>query len=210
MRLRTMLEDWNRRLHFYLGLYLLLFLWLFAVTGLFLNHSNWKFPQFWPDRQESSTERPMRAVMEGDRTVKAADVMSQLGLTGELEWPNQTAGENKLTFRLVRPGETTDVEADFAAGVARIKQIRLNGWGVATMLHSFSGVRVNDPSFSRDWIMTKVWSFAMDAVAVGLLVMVFSSYYMWFRLKPKRRLGMMVLAAGYALCGFFAFGLRWM
>lgn len=210
MRLRTILEDWNRRLHFYLGLYFLLFLWLFAVTGLFLNHSNWEFPQFWSDRQESSAERPIRAVLEGDRTVKAADVMSQLGLTGEPEWPNQTAVENKLTFRLVRPGEMTDVEADFAAGVARVKQIRLNGWGVANMLHSFTGVRVNDPSFSRDWIMTKVWSFAMDAVALGLLVMVFSSYYMWFRLKPKRRLGMMVLAAGYAVCGFFAFGLRWM
>ena len=29
---------WNRRVHFYLGLYLLFFTWLFAFTGLLLNH----------------------------------------------------------------------------------------------------------------------------------------------------------------------------
>ena len=29
----------NRRAHYYLGLYFLFFLWLFAFTGLLLNHS---------------------------------------------------------------------------------------------------------------------------------------------------------------------------
>ena len=29
----------NRKGHYYLGLYFLLFLWLFALTGLLLNHS---------------------------------------------------------------------------------------------------------------------------------------------------------------------------
>jgi len=34
----AVLEAWNRRLHYYLGLYFLLFLWLFSFTGLLLNH----------------------------------------------------------------------------------------------------------------------------------------------------------------------------
>jgi hypothetical protein len=37
---------WNRRLHYYLGLYLLFFCWLFAFTGLVLNHPRWAFAQF--------------------------------------------------------------------------------------------------------------------------------------------------------------------
>ena len=31
-----------------------------------------------------------------------------------------------------------------------------------------------------------MWALSMDAVALGLIVMVFSSYIMWFRLKAKR------------------------
>ena len=50
---------WNRRLHFYLGLYFLLFIWLFSISGLFLNHQ-WSFEEFWPHRQESTFERPIR------------------------------------------------------------------------------------------------------------------------------------------------------
>ena len=45
---------WNRRWHTWMGLFLLLFLWLFAVSGLILNHPNWKFAQFWQARQEST------------------------------------------------------------------------------------------------------------------------------------------------------------
>ena len=37
---------WNRRLHYYLGLYLLFFSWLFVLTGLLLNHPRWQFAQF--------------------------------------------------------------------------------------------------------------------------------------------------------------------
>ena len=48
---------WNRKLHYYLGLYFLFFLWLFALSGLLLNHSSWTFAQFWPNRQVSTFER---------------------------------------------------------------------------------------------------------------------------------------------------------
>ena len=34
-------EFWNRKLHYYLGLYFLFFLWLFSLTGLMLNHQQW-------------------------------------------------------------------------------------------------------------------------------------------------------------------------
>jgi len=34
-------KKWSRRIHIWLGLYMLLFLWLFAVSGLFMNHPDW-------------------------------------------------------------------------------------------------------------------------------------------------------------------------
>lgn len=50
----------------------------------------------------------------------------------------------------------------------------------------------------------------MDAVAVGLILMVFSSYYMWFELPGKRGLGAVALGVGMLSCGLFCFGLRWL
>jgi hypothetical protein len=52
-------------------------------------------------------------------------------------------------------------------------------------------------------MLTSVWVFSMDALAAALIVMVFGSYYMWYRLKPKRRLGVIVLALGLVSCGVF-------
>jgi hypothetical protein len=51
---------WNRKLHYYLGLYFLLFLWLFAFSGLLLNHGAWSFAQFFPNRKVTILERAVQ------------------------------------------------------------------------------------------------------------------------------------------------------
>ena len=55
---------WNRRIHFYLGLYLLFFTWLFAFTGVLLNRPRWQFAQFWPNRLQNTTEHTLDSVTE--------------------------------------------------------------------------------------------------------------------------------------------------
>jgi hypothetical protein len=78
------------------------------------------------------------------------------------------------------------------------------------VLHTFTGVRTGDLQNQRDWLLTSVWALSMDAVALGLVLMVLSSYVMWYRLPAKRRGGIAALAAGYALCGLFVVGLAWL
>ena len=34
-------KKWNRRIHIWFGLYMLLFLWVIAVSGLVMNHPDW-------------------------------------------------------------------------------------------------------------------------------------------------------------------------
>ena len=76
------------------------------------------------------------------------------------------------------------------------------------MMHTFTGVRINDAKNERDWIVTKIWAWAMDAVAVGLVVMVLSGLVMWFALPAKRGWGLAALGSGTLICGWFLFGLR--
>ena len=53
-------EKWNRKLHYYLGLYFLFFLWLFSLTGLILNHGSWAMAMGGNDRREMKYERSIR------------------------------------------------------------------------------------------------------------------------------------------------------
>lgn len=202
-------EHWNRRLHYYLGLYFLFFLWLFSLSGLLLNHGDWKFAQFWPMRSETTYEAGVTLPQEGSDLDRARAVMRQLGIAGEIDWPGQREAE-VFAFNANRPGRMNQVRVETATGRATVKRIEVNAWGIVQFLHTFSGVRMNRPEMSRDWALTTAWVVAMDALAVGLIVMVLGGYYMWWRLRAKRRFGLLALAAGVLCCALFTSGLLWL
>lgn len=202
-------EAWNRRLHYYSGLYLLFFLWLFAFTGLLLNHQ-WTFAEFWANRQQSRYEVPIAAPEAAGDVAQAEEILRQAGIRGEIEWTKARAEADVLEFRASRPGHIYEIRADLRAQRATVQRIELNAWGVARILHTFTGVRLNDKRNARDWWATRLWAFAMDAVAAGLILMVLSSVWLWWSQKPKRAAGLAALLAGTAVCGLFVMGLRWL
>ncbi len=53
-------------------------------------------------------------------------------------------------------------------------------------------------------------SLSMDAVALGLIIMVLSSLFMWYELPRKRTTGAIVLSLGFLSSGFFCVGLRFL
>jgi hypothetical protein len=201
---------WNRRLHYFLGLYLLFFCWLFVFTGLLLNHSRWQFAQFWPNRVQTTTEHQFQVPLATTDVERARELMQQLGIAGEVQWPAVQPANAPLAFQVTRPGQVIDVKADLKSGRATLQRSDVNAWGVMHVLHTFTGVRAADTRNARDWTLTTVWALSMDAVAAGLIIMVFSSYIMWYRLKAKRRAGIVALLLGFVSCGAFVTGLRWL
>ena len=201
---------WNRRVHYYLGLFLLFFIWLFAFTGLLLNHPRWQFAQFWPNRIQSTTEHTIAAVTAANDTDRARDLMRQLGVAGELQWPATQPANGPFTFQVNRPGFNVDVKADLQGARATVQRTQLNAWGVMQVLHTFTGAPAADSRNRRDWTLTTLWALSMDAVAGGLIAMVLGSYVMWFRLRAKRLGGIVALALGFISCGAFISALRWL
>ncbi len=203
---RANAELWNRRLHYYLGLLFLLFLWLFSLTGLLLNHGRWALAEAANQRRETQSEPSVRAPVGLTELARAEDVMRQLGLIGEIDWPSTAQLPGRLDFNVSRPSDATQVRVDLAQNRAVVRHFDNSRWAIFRNLHTFSGSRVTVPSSQRDWILTSVWVFSMDAFAAALVVMVLGSYYMWFRLKQKRRLGLLALAFGVLSCGVFVSG----
>ncbi len=180
-RFRAGFERWNRKLHYYAGLFLLFFVWLFAFSGLLLNHPTWSFAESWNNRKESNYEREMTVPgpeVKGD-LAQAREILGPLGIEGEILWTTTRTDVNLFDFKVRRPG-----------------------------MHTFTGVQLDDPRQSRDWALTSLWAFSMDVVAAGLIFMVLSSLYMWFKLPQKRISGAVVLGLGTLICGLFCVGLR--
>ena len=198
-------DVWNRKLHYYLGVYFLFFLWLFSVTGLMLNHQGW-FSNLY-NRVETTEEIQIEPLSSSDTDLaRARDLLRQVNLRGEIDWPaSQPVGQ--LNFNVSRPNGSAQVRVDLNANQAFIRHFDNSARHSFQILHTFSGSRFNQPTSRRDWIVTSVWVWAMDALAAGLIVMVFSSYYMWYRLKTQRILGVAVLLAGLVSCGLFLTGL---
>jgi hypothetical protein len=205
-------ERWNRKLHFYVGLFLLFFTWLFAFTGLLLNHPSWTFTEYWKNRHETQYERaldPFPAGIAGDLP-QAREIMRQLNVTGEILWTTTRTNPDIFEFQVRRPGHYIFLNANLAQRKVNVRQADVNVWGVMKVLHAFSGVQMDDPRNRRDWALTSMWAFSMDAVAAGLIFMVLSSLYMWWILPGKRLTGAVGLALGTAACALFCFGLRWL
>ncbi|GAC1515689.1 MAG: hypothetical protein NVS1B4_07220 [Gemmatimonadaceae bacterium] len=198
---------WTRKLHNYLGLYLLLFVWLFSVSGLLLNHSAWSISQSWKTRRESVATRSIRPPRTDGDVAIAMDLMRQLAIVGELGATKRAPTAGIFEFQATRPGRIVRVQAQIDSGYARITDTRLNGWGAMTALHEFSGVKMDDPTRTRHWILTRVWSLAMDALSLGLLMLVATGLFLWYRLADKRRQGVVALLVGAGCCGFFVYGI---
>src|ERR1043166_8675275 len=100
-------KRWNRRLHFYVGLYLLFFTWLFAFSGLILNHPEWSFAESWKNRKERTYEKPIAIPgpeVKGD-LAQAREIMRQLGIEGEILWTTTRTDPNQFVFQVRRPGD---------------------------------------------------------------------------------------------------------
>ena len=196
-------EVWNRKFHYYLGLYFLFFLWLFSLTGLMLNHQQW-FADLY-ERHQTTYDPDIETPAGQTREEQARDVMRQLNLKGEIDWPaSQPVGH--IDFSVSRPNGAAQVRVDLNAKHAYVREFDNRALHAFQIFHTFSGSRFNQPASRRDWIVTTVWVLAMDALAAGLLVMVLGSYYMWWKLKKQKALGFVTLVLGFLSCGLFVAG----
>src|SRR5271157_1444410 len=115
------IEIWNEKLHYYSGLYLLLFIWLFSFTGLVLNHQ-WEIYNFWAKRHESTFVQKIQPLSGNSEVAQAQDLMRQLRLRGEIRLSDAPAQPERFQFNVVKPAILTDVRVDLQKNVAIVHQ----------------------------------------------------------------------------------------
>ena len=199
-------DFWNRKLHIHLGLFLLLFLWLFSLSGLLLNHGGWKFASFWEQREQKEFTKRVSSMNQMDSASMISHVMQQLVISGEVSNVKLTA--ESLAFRVQSPGLGREVHVDFGTDSVKMKEYRLNVCGKIRTLHTFNGVDKRDAMRSANWVTTVVWRFAMDAIAIALILICVSSWIMWYKIRKEYKWGTVIIATGFSVCFYFLFLIR--
>lgn len=117
----AVIEKWNKKIHIYLGLFFFLFLWIFCISGLFLNHPGW----FHGKPQRNSVDKPVEMMNAGDQITKARHLMDQLDLTGEALFQGAPK-PGQFTFVVMRPDERTFVNVNLETKVAKVTHVEGN------------------------------------------------------------------------------------
>lgn len=197
------LNFWNRKLHIHLGLFLLLFIWLFSISGLLLNHGSWEFASFWEQRKQKESVTKMTLPIALDSAGLLHMVMEKLEISGEVT--NVKYSTDALDFRVGSPGVGRDLHVDLRSGTVSQKEYKLNIWGKIRTLHTFNGVDKKNIDKQPNWIITHVWRFAMDAIAVALILLCVSSWIMWYKIRKDYRWSATVLIAGFLTSIYFVY-----
>ena len=200
------LNSINRRLHIHIGLFLVLFIWLFSLSGLLLNHGNWKFTSFWEQRKETKRVNIIKVHHGLDSLNLIKDIITQVKISGEVQ--NTQLNSDSADFQIAYPGHIRNVHVDLRRGICIEKDIQFNFWGKLHTLHTFNGANRQNEDASPNWLITRIWKFSMDAIAVGLILITISSWLMWYKIRSNYPFSALVGIAGFIIATYFLILIR--
>jgi len=196
----------NRKLHIHIGLFLVLFIWLFSLSGLLLNHGNWKFTSFWEQRKETKRVSSIKVHNGLDSLNMIKDIITQLKISGEVQ--NTQLNSDSVDFQISYPGHIKNVHVDLHRGICIEKDIQFNFWGKLRTLHTFNGANRQNEDAGPNWLITRIWKFSMDAIAVGLVIITISSWLMWYKIRSNYPFSALVFIAGFIIAIYFVILIR--
>ena len=159
---------WNRQLHLYLGLFICPFILLFAISTIFLNHSIRPQPQEQGDAIVVEVQLPQDA----EPKERLDSVLQQLNLTGEI-FGRGNVRNNRMIFRVVRPGQIKIVNVDMTNNTARIVERTTGLLGTLIYLYVNPG-----PHKMPNWISSKIWGVIADSAVYITIFLSISGIYM--------------------------------
>jgi hypothetical protein len=188
---------WTRDLHLYFGLFVSPFVAVFAVSVFFLNHARLTAPG---SGTTTSTIRDLHVPAgieqaQGlDRVRLATQVLSQVGVSGEINFIRALPQEHRLVIPVVKPGVETTIDLNIEARTATVTERRTSVWESLSYLHRSPGP--HNAAIRGNWFWTRAWQWLADATVCLVLFLSVSGLYLWAVIRSERKIGLVLLLAG--------------
>ncbi|MCK5705568.1 MAG: PepSY-associated TM helix domain-containing protein [Cyclobacteriaceae bacterium] len=202
-KLKIGFSKWSRKIHMYIGLFLLFFITLFGFSGLLLNH-HWEFANFWENRKVTKYDQTIQISGEREQTALLHEIVNKLHLNGSIINPRFSNDSILLSFIVAKPGTRYDVQANLNEGKIMITEAKFNSWGTMRNLHAIRNPTPKEQGKRYPSGLASIWSISIDVLSVGLIVICLGGWYLWLQVGRKRfYLGLISLSGGLILCIYF-------
>ena len=188
---------WTRDLHLYLGLFVSPFLLLFAVSVFFLNHARTPVDATSTAKVTIHDLRIPSGIEEAqgmERVHRAAEILAQVGVTGEINFIRYVPKERRLVIPVVKPGVETTIDLNVEARTATVSRRKTTTWETLSYLHRSPGP--HNVAIRGNWFWTQVWRWFSDATVYVVLFLSMTGIYLWAVLRSERKVGLILLLAG--------------
>lgn len=173
-----------RTLHIYLTMLAFLMMLFFAVTGFVLNHED-SFTQWGSSHRDVHGTIAVASLAGPDRLQVVEALRSSFGAVGAVS--TFDVDTSAIHVEMKGPGRQVDAEINRRTGETNVS-IEMKG----------IAVRLDDLHRGKD--SGRAWSLIIDASALLLLIGSLTGIIMWFTLPRRRKLGVLSLATGTAIC----------
>ncbi len=187
------MKNWNllfRRTHLYLGMLLIPWLLVYALSTVLFNHGHY-FRQFrvldrqWLPLWEKDYALDVPTGNEGLRET-AQRVLREQGWSGAFGVQRQGQRLNIIVQKFWQPKRLT---YDHERKKLRAEARRSSWVEVFVRLHERTG-------YGQPGVLNNVWAFMVDVYCVTSLVWIGTGIYLWWKLAATRRWGFVALGGG--------------
>jgi hypothetical protein len=195
----------NRRLHLYLGLALLPWLFMYGISSIPFAHNQYF------ERRDAAKGLPMwtllstqtvdAAIPEDPRQLRAfgASLLQQAGITADTYGAyRQTASQVNVYVYSFWKSTQLKYFADQKRLTVEDRRFRWDHF--LTGMHARGG-------FEQERLLVRSWSIVVDLVCLAIVLWIASGLYMWWGLPGSRQWGWLAIAAGAISFTVFTLGL---
>ena len=194
----------NRRLHLYLGLTLLPWFFMYAISSVPFAHNQFferrdaaKGLPLWTLRAERRLDVPVPESAAGLRAL-GATLLKEAGIDGT-SFGAYRQSPTQINVYSYSFWKSTQLKYLVDEKKLTVEDRRFRWDHFLTGMHARGG-------FEQEGLLQHSWSVVVDIVSVAMIVWVASGLYMWWELPGHRRWGWLAILAGTA--SFLCFTLR--
>jgi hypothetical protein len=191
----------NRRLHLYLGLALLPWFFMYAISSVPFAHNQFferrdaaKGLPLWTLRAEHSIDLPVPEDAAGLRTL-GATLLMHAGVDAA-NFGTYRQGATQINVYAYSFWKSTQLKYFTDQKKVTVEDRRFRWDHFLTGMHARGG-------FEQDGLLQRSWSVVVDVVCLSMIVWIASGLFMWWELPGQRRWGWAAILAGSISFLFF-------